>query len=90
MTTKALSYLRVSGKSQVDGDGFPRQRKAVADYAKLNGFELAEEFRDEGVSGTKELADRKGLAAAGSRRIERSQGCAGRACRPRSTRSNGI
>src|SRR5262245_25927571 len=60
---KAVSYLRVSGKGQVDGDGFDRQREAVQRYAKAAGLELLEEFRDEGVSGTKELADRPGLAA---------------------------
>ena len=62
MTIKALSYLRISGKSQIGNDGFPRQRDAIHRYAKANGMEVIEEFRDEGVSGTKELADRAGLA----------------------------
>jgi DNA invertase Pin-like site-specific DNA recombinase len=61
-TTKAVSYLRVSGKGQVDGDGFPRQRETIARYAKAAGFELVSEFRDEGVSGTKDLDDREGLS----------------------------
>jgi hypothetical protein len=26
---KAFAYLRVSGKGQVDGDGFPRQKNVV-------------------------------------------------------------
>jgi DNA invertase Pin-like site-specific DNA recombinase len=59
----AVSYLRVSGKGQVEGDGFPRQREAVFRFAAKNGYELVDEFRDEGVSGTKELSDRPGLAA---------------------------
>jgi DNA invertase Pin-like site-specific DNA recombinase len=59
MKTKAYGYLRVSGKGQVDGDGFPRQRSAVADYARKNRMEVVNEFRDEGVSGT--LFDRPGL-----------------------------
>lgn len=59
---KAFSYLRVSGKSQVSGDGFDRQREAINRYAKANGIEIVDEFRDEGVSGTTELADRDGLA----------------------------
>lgn len=59
---KAFSYLRVSGKSQVSGDGFDRQREAISLYAKANGIEIVEEYRDEGVSGTTELADRDGLA----------------------------
>ncbi len=59
----AIAYLRVSGKSQIDGDGFPRQRETIGRYAKSQGLELLGEYRDEGVSGTKELADRAGLAA---------------------------
>lgn len=62
MATKAISYLRVSGKGQVEGDGFPRQRVAIDKYAATQGIEMVGEFRDEGVSGTKELADRAGLA----------------------------
>jgi len=59
---KAFSYLRVSGKGQVLGDGFPRQREAIEKYAKAHGIVIEEEFRDEGISGTTELADRDGLA----------------------------
>jgi DNA invertase Pin-like site-specific DNA recombinase len=60
---QAVSYLRVSGRGQIAGDGLPRQRAAVTQYAKLHGLDLVEEFRDEGVSGTRELEDRAGLAA---------------------------
>ena len=60
---KAVSYLRVSGKGQVGGDGFPRQRAAVAAYAKRHRLELVQEFRDEGVSGTSDIQNRPGLAA---------------------------
>jgi DNA invertase Pin-like site-specific DNA recombinase len=59
---KAVSYLRVSGRGQIEGDGFPRQRETIARYAKAAGFELVEEFRDQGVSGTKELDGRGGLS----------------------------
>lgn len=59
MKAKVFTYLRVSGKGQVDGDGFPRQRQSVADYARRHRMEVATEFRDEGVSGT--LFDRPGL-----------------------------
>jgi len=60
---KALAYLRVSGMGQVNKGGFPRQREAVRKFAKANNLELVGEYRDEGVSGTKELEDRQGLAA---------------------------
>ncbi len=60
---QALAYLRVSGKGQIKKDGFPRQREAVQKYAKANVLEIIEEYRDEGVSGTKELEQRQGLAA---------------------------
>jgi DNA invertase Pin-like site-specific DNA recombinase len=60
---KALSYLRVSGKGQIGGDGFPRQRGTIAAFAAASGLDLVDEFRDEGVSGTLGLADRPGLTA---------------------------
>lgn len=63
MKTKAVSYLRVSGKGQVEGDGFERQRAAIARFCRAAKYDLVEEFRDEGVSGTKELERRPGLAA---------------------------
>src|SRR5215472_3206959 len=57
----AYAYLRVSGKGQVEGDGFPRQLAAVEAYARANGFVLAKVFREEGISGTKELENRPAL-----------------------------
>lgn len=56
--TRAFAYLRVSGRSQVDGDGFPRQLAAVRRYAAEHGIRIVRVFRDEGVSGTKELENR--------------------------------
>lgn len=61
--TPAFAYLRVSGKGQVDGHGFPRQRAAIDRFARTHRYEIVEEFRDEGVSGTLELDHRAGLAA---------------------------
>jgi DNA invertase Pin-like site-specific DNA recombinase len=61
--TKAFSYLRVSGLGQVSLDGFPRQRETVQKYADANNIEIVEEFRDEGVPGKTELANRPGLAS---------------------------
>ncbi len=60
--TKAIAYLRVSGKGQINGDGFPRQRDAIRRYATTHGLTVAEEYRDEGVSGTKDLDGRDGLS----------------------------
>lgn len=59
---KAFSYIRVSGRGQVAGDGPDRQRDAVARYAKAHGLEVVEEFADLGVSGTKDAWNRPGLA----------------------------
>jgi DNA invertase Pin-like site-specific DNA recombinase len=60
---QAVSYLRVSSVGQVAGDGFPRQRESIASYADRNGIEVVGEFRDEGVSGTTEHADREGFTS---------------------------
>jgi DNA invertase Pin-like site-specific DNA recombinase len=62
MKTKAFAYLRVSGAGQVTGDGFPRQREAIAKYAKAKRIDVVDEYRDQGVSGTTELDDRQALA----------------------------
>lgn len=60
---KAFSYLRVSGKGQIDGDGFERQRDKVQKWAKVNGYQIVQEFIEAGVSGTKELEERPALSA---------------------------
>ncbi len=60
---KAVSYLRVSGLGQVDGDGFTRQRDAIQARADVLGLTIVDEYRDEGVSGTTSLAERPGLSA---------------------------
>lgn len=59
---KAFAYLRVSGRGQIEGDGFDRQLLACENYAAANSYEIAEVFREEGISGTKELDDRPALA----------------------------
>ncbi|MBZ5584233.1 MAG: recombinase family protein [Acidobacteriia bacterium] len=55
---KAHAYLRVSGKGQVEGDGFTRQLKAIREYAAAHDIRIADVYREKGVSGTKESADR--------------------------------
>jgi len=60
----AFAYIRVSGKSQVDGDGPERQRLAISEFVKglkVSGWsELSplKEFFEAGVSGTVEGVDR--------------------------------
>jgi DNA invertase Pin-like site-specific DNA recombinase len=55
---KAFAYLRVSGKGQVDGDGFPRQLAAIQAYAAANGITIARVYREKGVSGSADGMDR--------------------------------
>lgn len=58
----AVTYLRVSGDSQIEKDGFPRQRFACEKYAVGNDLQIVREFRDEGVTGKMELEGRAGLS----------------------------
>jgi len=55
---KAHAYLRVSGKGQVEGDGFTRQLKAIGEYAASHDIKIVNVYREEGVSGTTESANR--------------------------------
>ena len=55
---RAHAYLRVSGKGQIEGDGFTRQLKAIRDYAAAHDLKVVNVYREEGVSGTEESADR--------------------------------
>lgn len=61
--TKVFSYLRVSTAQQVDGDGFPRQREAIARFAAAKGWTLAREFVEQ-QTGTDSFADRPKLMEA--------------------------
>jgi DNA invertase Pin-like site-specific DNA recombinase len=63
MKITAFSYLRVSGRGQVNGDGFPRQRGAIAAYAKAHDITIKQEFCEQGISGAKDLEDRPALSA---------------------------
>jgi DNA invertase Pin-like site-specific DNA recombinase len=56
--TKAHAYLRVSGKGQVEGDGFTRQLKAIREYSAAHDIKIVTVYQEEGVSGSKESADR--------------------------------
>ncbi|WP_035357525.1 recombinase family protein [Edaphobacter aggregans] len=58
MSKTAFAYLRVSGKGQIDGDGFPRQLEAVTRYAAAHNLKVVKVYREEGVSGTKGMEER--------------------------------
>src|ERR1017187_4528016 len=60
--SKAFGYLRVSGKGQVDGDGFPRQLQAINGYAAAHDIAIVNVFREKGVTGSKESMDRPAFA----------------------------
>jgi DNA invertase Pin-like site-specific DNA recombinase len=59
--TRAFGYLRVSGRDQIKGDGFPRQLAAIKAYAAAHSIKLVRVFEEQGVSGKHELADRPAL-----------------------------
>ena len=56
--TKAFGYVRVSGKGQMDGDGFRRQEAEIQAFATAHSYEVAKVYREEGISGTTSEADR--------------------------------
>jgi DNA invertase Pin-like site-specific DNA recombinase len=56
--TKAFAYLRVSGRGQVSGDGFERQFDAIRQYAKAKSIKIVRVFKEAGVSGAKNIAER--------------------------------
>jgi DNA invertase Pin-like site-specific DNA recombinase len=55
---EAFGYLRVSGRGQLAGDGFPRQREAIQKYAEANGFKIVRWFEERGASGKMEWENR--------------------------------
>lgn len=61
----AVAYLRTSSATNIgaDKDSEPRQREAIARFARSAGFEVVEEFRDPAVSGKDAITDRPGFAA---------------------------
>jgi len=55
---KAYGYLRVSGKGQIDKDGFDRQRDTIQRFADQAGITVPRFYEERGVSGTKGEEDR--------------------------------
>lgn len=55
---QAFAYIRVSGRGQLGGDGFPRQREAIECHAKANGVQIARWFEERAVCGATEWENR--------------------------------
>jgi DNA invertase Pin-like site-specific DNA recombinase len=53
-----IAYLRVSGATQVEGDGLMRQEQSVIAFCKTQNLKLLTNFSEAGVSGTVEGMDR--------------------------------
>lgn len=60
--SKLVGYCRVSTDNQKEERTIEIQENALKDYARVNGYELVKIFKDEGISGAKELENRPGLA----------------------------
>jgi len=60
--TRLVGYCRVSTDIQKEQNTIEIQEKALAQFADKNDYELVEVFKDEGISGSKELENRPGLA----------------------------
>ena len=58
----AFGYLRVSGISQVDKNGFDRQKEKIIKYAEANNYEIIDFFYEKAISGTSDLVDRPALS----------------------------
>lgn len=61
--TKAVAYLRVSGASQIEGNGFDRQLESVTAYASSHTMEIIGVYREEAVPGKTEMDARPAFMA---------------------------
>jgi DNA invertase Pin-like site-specific DNA recombinase len=59
---EVFGYVRVSGKGQLDGDGFDRQEDAIYSFAESKGWKVVRVFREKAVSGTVDSLDREAFA----------------------------
>lgn len=57
-STPAFGYLRLSGAGQTEGDGFPRQREAIQNFASTNGYVIIRWFEEKAMSGRTEWDER--------------------------------
>lgn len=58
-----VSYIRVSGRGQLDGDGPDRQRDVIQNFCKTHRLDCRREFFEKAVSGTIDGVDRPEFAA---------------------------
>lgn len=58
MSINAVAYLRVSGKSQIEGDGFPRQQQAIEGIAEKLNLKIVRTFQEDGISGASKWEER--------------------------------
>lgn len=58
-----IGYARVSTDNQKEEGTIQLQHQALQEYAMAKGFDLGQIFSDEGISGSKDLEHRPGLAA---------------------------
>ncbi len=62
---KAVGYVRVSTERQAEkGTSLADQERSLRSWARTHGYRLVAVHRDEGVSGTCDAVDRRGLTAA--------------------------
>jgi DNA invertase Pin-like site-specific DNA recombinase len=55
---EVYGYVRVSGKAQLDGDGFPRQKEAILAFCQSRGWLCKRIFEERAVPGKTEMEDR--------------------------------
>jgi DNA invertase Pin-like site-specific DNA recombinase len=72
---RAIGYLRVSTREQVDGFGLDVQEAAIRRYCRSESLRLVDIESDQGVSGSNGLDTRQGLATALAR-VERGDAAA--------------
>jgi DNA invertase Pin-like site-specific DNA recombinase len=56
--TPVFAYLRVSGKGQIKGDGFPRQLAAIRKYTAEHDMRIVQVFEEKAVPGKTEWEQR--------------------------------
>lgn len=59
---RVFTYIRVSGRGQLDGDGPERQRESIDKFCKIYGLKFVGEFFERAVSGTVEAVERPKFA----------------------------